>query len=929
MRIRLTSTIAFLFLGGCYSPELVEDTFRCVRPGECLAREIRVSIDGVGLGSVGSDSHSFSCEKSEAGSLECGALVAVDGEGVRLRATADAPSGSNFREFLGCDSTEAESVCVFVARAEERSIRASFGYLLRVEVEGEPSLVESVTIRGGDYLGGCAPGAPCENVFIASELVTIEATSTEAGRVAEWVGCEALSDAGLCSVSMNRRHEVRVVFAGSDCGDGMRFPDEGCDDGNAVGADGCSANCEVEAGYVCDDGMISVCTGFIVEPASLQVAENIPSQVTVRMNRAPAQRIVVPIFVAGPEAVLSARELEFKPDDFNETVTVEPSDDNVDEPEKSFLIEFGPISGDPFFENIQIPSISVVKADDDDPPTITIGDAADPEGSMLIFALSLDHPSEFPISVGYEVIGGPVPGFVPPVPNPGTATFDSLATTSRIFIDTIDDHIYESNEIFRIELQEPVIGATIGVPSVGVGTIDDNDAGPELSIGPPSPAAVVEGAASTSFTVSFTITLTPASGQQVSVAWATRDGSATAGADYDAANGVAVFAPGQTTQTVDVTVRGDGVDEVDEDFYVDLSSPVLARLVPMSTSAAAVITDDDVVSMVITSYSTPEPGTGTAPMIFSVILSDAPAETVTVDWEIVAGNAARGFDYVDDSGTLTFLPGITNQTIEVDIRADNVYEDDETFLVVLSNARNANISSAPGTGTIPANGQLPEIRIGSNVSVTEGSVAVTAALIVTLVGATEVPASVDWSTQDFTAAAPGDFTAVTNQRLDFPVGTSSRQIVLTIPVDVLDEDDEIFMVNLDNVNRAGISAANIQRNITILDNDPLPALSIADITVVEPTAGTVNAVLSVTLTPASARVVRVEWETVDNTAIGFGSGRDYEASPGTLSFAPGQTTRTISITIRSGMDPVENFFVNIYDPFNATISDLQAIVTIN
>jgi hypothetical protein len=98
--------------------------------------------------------------------------------------------------------------------------------------------------------------------------------------------------------------------------------------------------------------------------------------------------------------------------------------------------------------------------------------------------------------------------------------------------------------------------------------------------------------------VQFSVSLTKASPLKASVAFATRDGSATAGSDYVAASGNLVFAPGETTKSISVSIIGDTAVEADETFSVALSSPVNASL--GKASATATITNEDV----------PKPGAG-------------------------------------------------------------------------------------------------------------------------------------------------------------------------------------------------------------------------------------------------------------------------------------------------------------------------------
>lgn len=95
-----------------------------------------------------------------------------------------------------------------------------------------------------------------------------------------------------------------------------------------------------------------------------------------------------------------------------------------------------------------------------------------------------------------------------------------------------------------------------------------------------------------------------------------------------------------------------------------------------------------------------EGNSGTTPLGFEVDLAPASAETVTVHYATSDGTATAGSDYVATSGTLTFAPGQTVQTITVPVAGDLNIEPDETFSVTLSNAVNATLSVDTGTGTI-------------------------------------------------------------------------------------------------------------------------------------------------------------------------------------------------------------------------------------
>src|SRR6185295_3092111 len=90
----------------------------------------------------------------------------------------------------------------------------------------------------------------------------------------------------------------------------------------------------------------------------------------------------------------------------------------------------------------------------------------------------------------------------------------------------------------------------------------------------------------------FTVTLSAATPVPVTVDYATANGSATAGSDYETAQGTLTFPPGTTTQTLSVAVKGDTTFEVNETFVVNLSNATNAVIA--GAAGVGTITNDDV-----------------------------------------------------------------------------------------------------------------------------------------------------------------------------------------------------------------------------------------------------------------------------------------------------------------------------------------------
>src|SRR5262249_14556356 len=148
--------------------------------------------------------------------------------------------------------------------------------------------------------------------------------------------------------------------------------------------------------------------------------------------------------------------------------------------------------------------------------------------------------------------------------------------------------------------------------------------------------------------------------------------------------------------------------------------------------------------------------------------------------------------------------------------------------------------------------------------------------------------TVSWATADGTATAGSDYTAA-GGTLTFGPGETTKTILVGVLGDTTDEPNEAFTVNLSNPANATITDG--QGVGTITDDDAPPTLSINDVTVVE-SAG--QAAFTVSLSAASGWTVTVNYATQDFTAV---AGSDYTATSGTLTFAPGETTKTVSVPV--------------------------------
>lgn len=560
-------------------------------------------------------------------------------------------------------------------------------------------------------------------------------------------------------------------------------------------------------------------------------------------------------------------------------------------------------------------------------PTISINDVTLAEGNAsgvtLLFTVSINSIRTENVRVGFSTVGANATPSVDFIFTSGTATILAGTTSTTIPILVNADTSAEFHERLFVVLSNPQ-GGVLG-KSIGIGTIV-NDDGPGLII---SDASVTE-PDSGSTNMVFVVSLVPAGiGTPVTVEFATAPGTATAGVDYTAVTGTLTFAPSTFSQTISVPIIGDATIEQDETFFVDLSNAVGSPIAD-SRGIGTIINDDEPPSVIsIGDVSITEGNSGNRTAVFRVTRSGGTSGQVTVNFATADGTATAGIDYVASSGIVTLASGVTSQTISVPIRGDTVIEPDETFFVNLSNATGATISDSQGIGTIVDDDAVPfvprALTIG-DVRLTEGDAGTKLAVFsVRLSGPSSRVVTVDFTTLDGTAQAGTDYTAQTGT-LTFPLGSTEQTISVPVVGDTIFERTEFFSVVLSAIQDAVLTDSQGQG--TIVNDDRLPPTAyIGDVTVTEGNSGTVLAIFPVGLSTDSTQEVVIQFNTVDGTAT---AGSDYDAQSGAITFAPGETVKTITVPVTADAfaESTENFFVNLTSVTEASSGDLTGTATI-
>ena len=414
--------------------------------------------------------------------------------------------------------------------------------------------------------------------------------------------------------------------------------------------------------------------------------------------------------------------------------------------------------------------------------------------------------------------------------------------------------------------------------------------------------------------VTVTVLRTGGSAGTLTVNYATSDGTATAGSDYIPASGSFTFADGQTSATFVVPITNDGVTEPNETINLTLSGTSDKELLGNPNTAVIEIFDTSkpLELSIQPAAVVTEGDTGTVNAIFNVSLSAATSRVITVDYNSADLSASSAVDYQPVSGTLTFNPGITTQTISVPVIGDLLDEPNETFLISLVNPTNAIINNNQGhsIGTIQDNDPLPGVSV-DDVSFYEGSSTQTypmAVFTLKLSAPSARNVRVFLNTTNGTATSASDYTALSNSTfVDIAPGQTSAKVEVGIVGDTTDEPDETFFLNILSATNATVT--DNQGVGTILNDDANTVqFSQASYSVAED-ASFIN--ITVTRSGDKSAPASVKYTTSDLTDADFrcdpntpGQATiyasrkcDYHISVGTLRFAAGEDSKQFTVSI--------------------------------
>ncbi|MEY2481524.1 MAG: hypothetical protein QOK24_52 [Verrucomicrobiota bacterium] len=692
---------------------------------------------------------------------------------------------------------------------------------------------------------------------------------------------------------------------------------------------------------------------------------------------------------AGQDYGFTSGTVIFNAGETQKQITVPLVNDTLIEPTENFFVDLtNPQNAS--FQGSGAPTATVNIVDDDGgTSTIQFSSAqysvSEASGSAVLTVVRMGGIG-FAVSANYSTADGTAMAGADYTSTNSTVTFAPGEYSKNIAIPILNDSVSEQTESFSVSLSNPSSNAALGAQATTTVAISDDDAGGNTLQFSPAVYTVSEasgGGQPGQAVLTVTANRTGNPNTILTVDYVTRNGSATAGQDYNFASGTIVFNAGETQKQISVQLINDNLIESTENFFVDLTNPANASLSGASTATVNIADDDGGTSTIQFSASDYSVSEGDGSVLLTVIRSGGAGFAVSANYATANGTATAGSDYTATASTVTFAPGEYSKTISIPITQDGASEPTENFSVALSNpSANAALGS-PSTATVNIFDDEAAPVITSPTTATGQrdqpfSYQITATNDPKSFGASGLPQGLTINTNTglisgtptssgkfFVGISATNFAGTGNAVLTLTINPPPP--VITSPTSASGQQNVFFSYQITATNNpTSYGASGLPQGLSVNTSSGLisgtPTVSGTFNVTISATndGGTGTAILTITLAPAGTTLVQfhqdtytanssqgsitltvdlsravgdngsfsVDYATNDGSAV---AGRDYEPKSGTLVFASGQTQQTITISLIAQGTPGPNrsFTVSLFNPSRGTIGRGTATVIIS
>ncbi|HEX5702970.1 MAG TPA: Calx-beta domain-containing protein [Pyrinomonadaceae bacterium] len=517
----------------------------------------------------------------------------------------------------------------------------------------------------------------------------------------------------------------------------------------------------------------------------------------------------------------------------------------------------------------------------------------------------------------------------------GTVTIPANQQSATVVVDPTTDSTFEANETVILTTTAGP-GYNVGTPSSATGTINNDDT-TNVSVAV-SPANTPEDGATNlvyTFTRNSTFGSLTVNFSVAGTAALNTDYGQTGAASFTSSTGTVTFADGSSTAAVTINPNTDAAVEPDETVSLTVTTGSGYNVGSPSAAEGTISNDDTNVSVAVS--PTPVTENGAPNLVYTFTRTGVTTGALTVNFSVSGTADAADYGqtgattFAPPTGTVIFAAGSPTATVTVDPTADSTVEPDETLTLTLAAGANYNVGSPnSATGTITNDDADVSVTVSPSSVAESGSDSLfytfTRAGVMTdaLTVNFSVAGTAIFNT-DYTQSGAATFSSSAGT-VTLPAGSGSATVTLVPTPDFIDEGDETVILTVTTGTGYNVGSPGSQQG-TITDDDPTPTIQITDVTAPEPSSPT-SFVFTVSLTNPSASQIDLNYTTATTGATtpatggaGCTPGIDYGDAAATLSFAPGETSKQINVTVCSDstLEPDETFFVNLSGNTNSTL----------
>jgi len=441
--------------------------------------------------------------------------------------------------------------------------------------------------------------------------------------------------------------------------------------------------------------------GFNISPISGATSETGGSATfTVQLTTQPSSDVSIDINSDNTaEGTIDKTVLTFTQSDWNtaQTVTVTGEDDNVEDGDQTYAINFvSAVSSDNNYINLTPGNVNVINTDDEGNPTVSlsiINPSINENGGAAIVYADLSGLTNQPVTVNLGYRGTATSGTdYSPITS---IVIPSNSLRASVNIIAKQDLLDENNETIIVDIASVLNSTEDGTQSENI-TIVDDDQEPFITLGinVDEKTPIAEGQVN----VKISATLNEISGRDVIVNL-TYSGTAEAGVDYTIQDTILIEANKIFAQ-IPLTIEQDNTDEVTEEtLTIDVDSVTNGAEVTSQQLELSIEDGDEPpqVSFLIASRSVSE---AVASVDVDVTLDVASALTVTVPYTVSGSAAGGNVDHNLGNGSFSFTPGQTAGKKTVVIQDDALAESDEDIIITLGVPTNASTTDSITVHTV-------------------------------------------------------------------------------------------------------------------------------------------------------------------------------------------------------------------------------------